>query len=610
MAFPFALLALVGLALVAIHQYLERRRLPPGTRPLPGPWNLPYIGRVHDIPTSGAWLKFFEWSKTYGPIYQTKMFGTTHVWISSEQVAHELLSKRAPIYSDRPTIPNLPDNRTSGDYLALLGRTETWKRQRKLCNHLMHTSALASLHSYPSHERSRFLNQMLHDPSNYIEWVEQFTSRTVSRLSWGTAHPAQVLRKTTFGLLETISPSGALPNVLSFLKHVPEVISPWKQKERARHELEGKLFRDNVAFVQNGVENGTAAPSFIRTSIEEGGDTGEAMRVVGLMAIAGALTIGSPIQSYFLAMCHYPEWQGKLQEEIDSALGGECPRWEDREKLPVLRAVVKEVIRWRPPVPTGIPHAIEKDDIYNGYFIPAGATIHALEWGITRDPQTYPSPEEFNPARWLSPDYPTFRAPLTQYPNLSGFSQFGFGRRTCQGIPIVEQDLFLAMGGMAWAFDVRKKIDAVTGKEMDVHWNDYTPLLIAKPVRFEFDAKPRDSVKVMKVREMWAVAREEEEREKVETEGRYEFEFSKEGLDGGKAPGVEEDDGSDCEREMERDSSPEPDLSFSLRSESSEEELESEEEMELPIVFEKGGVPWKTEPMMTVIEVPGAWRWA
>ncbi|KAK0639890.1 cytochrome P450 [Cercophora newfieldiana] len=611
MAFPFVLVALVGLALVAVHRYLERRRLPPGIRPLPGPWNLPYIGRVHDIPTNGSWLKFFEWSQQYGPIYQTKMFGTTHVWISSEQVAHDLLSKRATLYSDRPTIPNLPDNRTSGDYLALLGRTETWKRQRKLCNHLMHTSALASLHSYPSHERSRFLHQMMHDPGNYIEWVEQFTSRTVSRLSWGTAHPAQVLRKTTFGLLETISPSGALPNVLSFLRHVPECISPWKQKERRRQELEGRLFRDNVAFVRDGVERGTAAPSFVRTNMEDGGDEGEASRVVGLMAIAGALTIGSPIQSYLLAMCHYPEWQGRLQEEIDT----------DRERLPVLRAVVKEVIRWRPPVPTGIPHAVEEDDIYNGYFIPAGATIHALEWGITRDPTTYPSPEEFNPSRFLSPEYPTFRAPLTQYPNLSGFSQFGFGRRTCQGIPIVEQDLFLAMGGMAWAFDIRKKIDLVTGREIPVHWNDYTPLLIAKPMRFEFDAKPRDEGKVVRVREMWAVAKQEEEREQVETEGGYQFEFPRGGLDG-EMPSVEGDGteaegeerkGRGCEEdggELARDSSPEPGLSFSLRSESSEGELESEEEMELPIVFEKGSTPWKTEPMMTVLEVPGAWRWA
>jgi hypothetical protein len=75
------------------------------------------------VPSRGAWLKFFDWSKAYGPIYQTTKVGTVHVWISSEQVAHDLLAKRATIYSDRPTIPNLPDNRTSGEYLALLGRT-------------------------------------------------------------------------------------------------------------------------------------------------------------------------------------------------------------------------------------------------------------------------------------------------------------------------------------------------------------------------------------------------------------------------------------------------------------------------------------------------------
>lgn len=28
----------------------------------------------------------------------------------------------------------------------------------------------------------------------------------------------------------------------------------------------------------------------------------------------------------------------------------------------------------------GIPHASTKDYVYDGYFIPAGSTIHALEW--------------------------------------------------------------------------------------------------------------------------------------------------------------------------------------------------------------------------------------
>ncbi|KAI1443358.1 cytochrome P450 [Annulohypoxylon stygium] len=522
----------------------ERRRIPPGARPLPGPRPLPLIGRVHDVPAESTWLKFHEWSKEYGPIYQTEMFGTVHVWISSERIANDLLSRRAANYSDRPLIPNLPDNRTSGNYLALSGRNETWKRQRKLCQQLMATSAKSLLHDYPAKERDRFLYLLSRDPSQYREYVEQFTSRTVSRLSWGSPHPAQLLRVTTFGLLETISPSGALPNVISWLMHIPTFLSPWKQKENARHKLEAGLLKGNVQYVHDRLNEGNAEPSFIRTFIDnlstqkdsqKWGSEAEATYVVGQMAIAGALTIGSPIQSFILAMLHYPDWQRKLQDEIDAVCGGRCPEWEDREKLPLLRAVVKETIRWRPPVPTGIPHAIEQDDVYNGYFIPAGATVHALEWAITRDESIYPDADAFNPGRWIDPQYPTYKEPLTLHPNLNGFSQFGFGRRTCQGIPIVDQDLFLTMGGMAWAFNICKKRRA-DGTEVPVHWNDYTPLLIAKPVPFEFDATVRDEEKQRILTQMWETGKgeddEEEERSQMTQEKETEKPLKEEKHDG------------------------------------------------------------------------------
>ncbi|KAI1451371.1 cytochrome P450 [Annulohypoxylon moriforme] len=512
---------LLSCALCFISWIRERRRIPPGARPLPGPRSLPLIGRVHDVPAESTWLKFHEWSKEYGPIYQTEMFGTIHVWISSERIANDLLSRRAANYSDRPLIPNLPDNRTSGNYLALSGRNETWKRQRKLCQQLMATSAKSLLHDYPAKERDRFLYLMSRDPSQYREYVEQFTSRTVSRLSWGSPHPAQLLRVTTFGLLETISPSGALPNVISWLMHIPTFLSPWKQKENARHKLEAGLLKGNVQYVHDRLNEGNAEPSFVRTFIDslstqkdgdKWGNEAEATYVVGQMAIAGALTIGSPIQSFILAMLHYPVWQRKLQEEIDTVCEGRCPEWEDREKLPLLRAVVKETIRWRPPVPTGIPHAIEQDDVYNGYFIPAGATIHALEWAITRDESMYPDADAFNPGRWVDPQFPTYKEPLTLHPNLNGFSQFGFGRRTCQGIPIVDQDLFLTMGGMAWAFNICKKRRA-DGSEVPVHWNDYTPLLIAKPVPFQFDATIRSEEKERLLTHMWETGKGEDDEE-------------------------------------------------------------------------------------------------
>ncbi|KAI1117149.1 cytochrome P450 2C3 [Nemania sp. NC0429] len=495
-----------------------RAKIPPGAQPLPGPKGYPIVGRVHDVPSKASWIKFYEWSKEYGPIYQMEIFGTVHVWISSERVAHDLLSRRAGIYSDRPQIPNLPDNRTKGDYLALTGSNDIWKRQRKLAQQLM--SANVSLHDYPRKERDRLLYLLSTDTSQYREFIEQFTSRTVARLSWGSPHSAAVLRVTTAGLLETISPSGALPNLISWLMYLPTLLSPWQQKENARHAVEAKLLKDNLKYAHDRIHDGSAEPSFIRTFIENtslpGGksewiEETEASYVIGQMAIAGALTIGSPIQSFLLAMLHYPEWQKKLQDEIERVCKGACPQWEDRENLPMLRAVVKEVIRWRPPVPTGIPHAVEKDDVYNGYFIPAGATIHALEWAMTRDEEMYPDGETFNPARWLEPGYPTYREPLTAYPKLSGFSQFGFGRRTCQGIPLVEQDLFLSMGGMAWAFDIRKKRGA-DGFEIPVHWNDYTPLLIAKPMPFEFDAVVRGGEERARLlRRMWEDGRGEDD---------------------------------------------------------------------------------------------------
>lgn len=137
------------------------------------------------------------------------------------------------------------------------------------------------------------------------------------------------------------------------------------------------------------------------------------------------------------------------------------------------------------------------------------------------------------------------------YPNLHGYSQFGFGRRTCQGVPIVDQDLFLAMGGIAWALDLRKKKKMVkvkkrmkktvvekssadgteTGAEVEVeeeieeevevevevevpvHWNDYTPLLIAKPMPFEFDATVRGEGKEAQLRQMWETGKGEDDEE-------------------------------------------------------------------------------------------------
>jgi len=97
-----------------------------------------------------------------------------------------------------------------------------------------------------------------------------------------------------------------------------------------------------------------------------------------------------------------PRVMGKAQEELDRVVGkGRLPDFSDREDLPYIDAIVKEIIRWNPPPPIGVPSRVTQDDVYQGHFIPAGATVVQNIWAICRDPSIYPDPETFNPDRFL-----------------------------------------------------------------------------------------------------------------------------------------------------------------------------------------------------------------
>ena len=55
-----------------------------------------------------------------------------------------------------------------------------------------------------------------------------------------------------------------------------------------------------------------------------------------------------------LAMALYPEVMCKAQHEIDTVVGGgRLPTFADAPNLPYLRAMVMEVLRWRPVAPLG-----------------------------------------------------------------------------------------------------------------------------------------------------------------------------------------------------------------------------------------------------------------
>lgn len=118
-------LAVLGFALTALFNALRPTKKSQTDQELPGPKQLPVLGRIHDLPIEYMWLKFKEWADIYGPIYYTSMLGTKFIVVSDEKMAEELLVKRAKIYSDRPAVRSLFDSKSthgSMEYLPLMGK--------------------------------------------------------------------------------------------------------------------------------------------------------------------------------------------------------------------------------------------------------------------------------------------------------------------------------------------------------------------------------------------------------------------------------------------------------------------------------------------------------
>lgn len=69
---------------------------------------------------------------------------------------------------------------------------------------------------------------------------------------------------------------------------------------------------------------------------------------------AGAETTTASVSNFLLAMIHYPEIMRKAQAELDAVVGRDrVPTFSDRPHLPYMRAMVKELLRWRPAGPMG-----------------------------------------------------------------------------------------------------------------------------------------------------------------------------------------------------------------------------------------------------------------
>ncbi|KAJ7251305.1 cytochrome P450 [Mycena rebaudengoi] len=410
----YALLAFAAFALL----YFSRRR--PSHLPLPpGPKKLPLFGNLFGLPSEFEWETYAKWSKELGSdIIHLSVAGKSIIILSSVDVIFDLLDQRSTIYSDRPRSIMMSELIGFEFSFGTMRYGDTWREYRRLFNSAFHSIASRRFRPQQVNASHDLLRRLLENPYDEVmNHIKHMNGALIMSIAYGidTLPCNDPYMKTAEAVIDAVAqaaiPGRYLVDMIPILKYVPAwfIGAGFKRQAREWKRLTDKMVQLPFQAAKRMVTNGTAPPSYVSDKlqdIDENQDQEHQEKVIqdtaGIMYAAAFDTTSAALGTFILAMLANPDVQKRAQEEIDAVVSeGHLPSFDDEESLPYVSAIVKEVLRWKPVTPIGVPHAVAVEDTYRGYRIPAGSVVVPNIWAIFYDETAYPDPYKFNPDRFL-----------------------------------------------------------------------------------------------------------------------------------------------------------------------------------------------------------------
>ncbi|KDN38011.1 hypothetical protein RSAG8_09784, partial [Rhizoctonia solani AG-8 WAC10335] len=412
----------------------------------PGPTCWPIVGCLFSVPEADySWKWFARLGKQKkSDLVYIRVLGQDTVVLNTHQAAKDLLEGRSNIYSDRPHMTMASELIGWGDFLGMCKYGDRARGMRRLLHATMNPRAVQDWWPQQEQEAHKFLRKLLHTPEDLNMHIRYTAGATATKLTYGynvqDGSDEFIVRaeRALSAFAYASTPGRFLVDFFPFLKYLP-----WAPFKRAAAEWRAQLVdfaEAPMEFVRSQLAKGCAEPSFVSSWLQDAADEDKLLIpwAAGSIYAGAADTTVSAISTFFIAMLYYLEIQAAAQAEIDRVVGSDrLPSFADHDSLPYVEAIFKEVLRWQPLAPIGIPRklASDSDDEYKGMRIPARTNIIANAWCMLRDPDAYNDPERFNPSRFLGSH------PESNPEDII----FGFGRRRCPGAPVAHSSVWLSI---------------------------------------------------------------------------------------------------------------------------------------------------------------------
>ncbi|MQL81099.1 hypothetical protein Taro_013554 [Colocasia esculenta] len=457
----------------------------------PSPPKIPIIGHLHRL-GSLPHRSLAALSREYGPLMLLQLGRVPTLVVSSVEMAEEVLKAQDLVFASRPQFRAVAVVSTGCTPIAMAPYGEPWREARKTAVvHLLSSHRVQDLRPVREAEVARLVGKISDQLSSSLQgsvvdvsrMLSSFTCSFVCRATLGlsdmeegmTREITELIGRTAAVVggsqLETFFPGLAwLGKFTGMDARLSELAKRWQAVIRALEEA-----------ARHGECKGEGQPAQGKND-DDGtgfGRSSDGMKAVLQEMITGATdTTYITIEGALEELVRNPAAMNKAQEEVRAAVQGRAPMLTDDDvsRMSYLKAVIKETLRLYPPAPLLLPRESMKATRIRGFEIPAKTSVMINAWAIARNPDYWPSPEQFRPERFL-------RSRIDFKGSDFQFIPFGAGRRSCPGIHFANAAVELALANLLYHFDWSLPENCELGDRGLSMLKRRSLLLVVKPYR-------------------------------------------------------------------------------------------------------------------------------